>query len=190
MGFNSGFKELNSYKFVYLFWRPCGDENKTGEGSSSNRMDEILRCFVFVNVEWLGSCARGYSLANSALNLPVPQKACNFLDQLTYYEVDQKGFCPECCVTTRIFSKSRRSVRILCGQLDSFSVSYTFDGIRANEMKINVVNIFVMSPIHISPGTVAMADHTLEWITDISLACTKLIKLIRWRKHKYTHWTE
>jgi len=37
------------------------------------------------------------------------------------------------------------------------------------------VNIFVMTPIEISPGTVATADHTLEPITGISLASTKLI---------------
>jgi hypothetical protein len=72
--------------------------------------------------------------------------------------------------TIRIFSTSRRSVRILCGQSDSFSVSYTSDVIKVNETKINVVNIFVMTPIQISPGTVATADHTLEPITVISLA--------------------
>jgi len=49
------------------------------------------------------------------------------------------------------------------------------------------VNIFVKAPIQISPGTVATADHTLEPITGISLASTKLVKLISWRKRKYIH---
>jgi hypothetical protein len=52
-------------------------------------------------------------------------------------------------------------------------------------MKINVVNIFVMTPIQISPGTVDTADHTQQPISGISLASTKLIKLISWRKRTY-----
>jgi hypothetical protein len=100
----------------------------------------------------------------------VSTKGVQFLNQLRDFDDDQEGFRPTYCVTIRIFSTSRRSVRILCGQSDSFSVSYTFDGIQANETKTNVVNIFVMTPIQISPGTVAKADHTLEPITVISLA--------------------
>ena len=65
-------------------------------------------------------------------------KGLQFLEQLTDYEADQEGFLPPNCVTIRIFSTSRRSVIVLCGQLDPFLVSYMFDGIQANETKINV----------------------------------------------------
>jgi len=101
-------------------------------------------------------------------------KGVQFLEQLTHCEADQEGFRTAYCVTIRIISTSRRSVRILCGRSDPFSVSYTFDGIQANETKM-IVNIFVMTPVQISRGTVATADHILEPITGISLASTKLI---------------
>ena len=65
-------------------------------------------------------------------------KGLRFLEQLTDYDADQEGFLPAYCVTIRIFSTSRRSFSVLCGQLDPFSVLYTFDGIQANETKINV----------------------------------------------------
>ena len=65
-------------------------------------------------------------------------KGVQFLDQLTDCEEDQEAFRPTYCVSIRMLSTSRRSVPRLCGQSDPFSISYTFDGIQANETKINV----------------------------------------------------
>jgi hypothetical protein len=112
-------------------------------------------------------------------------RGVQFLDQLINYEDDQKDFVPQTalllesaahrvgqfayCVDVRIPSQFRtRSTEF-----------------KQTNLKQMSVNIFVMTPVQISPGTVATADNTLELITDISLASTKLIKLISWRKHKY-----
>ena len=65
-------------------------------------------------------------------------KGLRFLEQLTDYEADQEGFLPANCLKIRIFSTSRWSVSLLCGQLDPFSVLYTFDGIQANETTVDV----------------------------------------------------
>ena len=65
-------------------------------------------------------------------------KGVQFLDQLTDGEEDQEAFHPTYCITIGILSTSRRSVSRLCGQPDPFSISYTFDGVQANETKINV----------------------------------------------------
>jgi len=110
-------------------------------------------------------------------------KGVQFLDQLTYYEGDQEGFRPASCFA--IFSTSRPSVRTMCGQSDRFSVSYTFDGIQANETKINVGQYICYD-----------ANSDLDWHCSYGrpyprtdsryfIGSTKLIMLISWRKHKY-----
>jgi hypothetical protein len=58
-------------------------------------------------------------------------KSLQYLEQLTGCE-DQEAFRPIYCVTVTNLSTSHRPVLRLCGQLDPFSISSTFDGIQAN----------------------------------------------------------